>query len=190
MTAPPGDLVAYHIGFVVRDLDAVADKYQRLLGVERWRLHELRTARVPFDPRSTDAVLKIAFGRGAGLTFELIQVLEGRTPHLDFVEKHGDGVQHIGFWTPDVRTAVQRAVKEGGRITLARLAPNGNAEVQLSPGSSMEAIAAAIPPDRLAYVDPGLGGIQLEFVGPAAAEGLRDWMAEDFGALLAPPPPW
>jgi catechol 2,3-dioxygenase-like lactoylglutathione lyase family enzyme len=190
MTAPPGDLVAYHVGFVVRDLDAVADKYQRLLGVERWRVHELRTAKVAFDARSTDARLKIAFGRGAGLTFELIQVLEGRTPHLDFVEKHGDGVQHIGFWTPDVRAAVQRAVKEGGRITMARLDPGGKAEVQLTPGSNMDTIAAAIPPGRLAYVDPGVGGIQLEFVGPAAAEGLREWMQKDFETLLAPPPPW
>jgi len=31
-------------------------------------------------------------------------------------------------------------VKDGDRITLARLDPNGNAEVQLSPGLSMEAV--------------------------------------------------
>ena len=190
MTAPPGDLVAYHIGIVVRDLEAVADRYQRILGIDHWRMHELATAKVPFDPRSTDARLKIAFGRGAGLTFELIQVLEGRTPHLDFVEQHGDGVQHIGFWTPDVRATVQRAVQEGGRVTLARLAPGGNAEVQLSPGSSVEAIVGAIPTGGLAYVDPALGGVQLEFVGPVAAEGLRGWMEDDFAKVLAPPPPW
>jgi catechol 2,3-dioxygenase-like lactoylglutathione lyase family enzyme len=190
MTAPPGDLVAYHVGIVVHDVEAVALAYQRMLGVDRWRTHELAVPKVPFDARSTNARLKIAFGRGAGLTFELIQVLEGRTPHLDFLEKHGDGVQHIGFWTPDVRAAVERAVEAGGRVTLARFEPNGTAEVQLSPGASMEAIVGAIPSNRIAYVDPGLGGVQLEFVGPAGAEGLRAWMADDFGAILQPAPPW
>ena len=190
MTAPPADLVAYHLGFVVYDLEAVARTYQRVLGVDRWRTRELAMPRAPFDARSTDARLKIAFGRGAGLTFELIQVLEGRTPHLDFLERNGEGIQHIGFWTSDVRKAVERAVAEGGRITLARFDPNGNAEVQLSPGTSTEAILGALSPDRLAYVDPGLGGVQLEFVGPAGAEGLREWLGADFGALLQPPPPW
>jgi hypothetical protein len=188
MTAPPGDLVAYHIGIVVHDLQAVADRYQRLLGVDHWRTRELATPRVPWDPRCTDARLSIAFGRAAGLTFELIQVLEGRTTHLDFLEKHGDGVQHIGFWAPDVRAVVERAVKEGGTITMARFDPDGNAEVQLSPGASMESILGVMPRDRLAYVDPGLGGVQLEFVGPVNAGGLREWLTTDFDTMLAPPP--
>ncbi len=142
ITAPTGDLVAYHVGIVVCDLQAVADRYQRILGVDRWRMPELATVKVPWDARSTDARLRVAFGRGAGLTFELIQVLEGRTPHLDFLDKHGDGVQHIGFWTPDVRAVVERAVKEGGRVTLARFDPNGNAEVQLSPGGAWRRLSA------------------------------------------------
>ena len=54
----------------------------------------------------------------------------------------------------------------------------------------MDTIVGLIPSDRLAYVDPGLGGVQLEFVGPAAAAGLREWMAADFDVILAPPPPW
>jgi hypothetical protein len=54
----------------------------------------------------------------------------------------------------------------------------------------MEAIARMLPTDRMAYVDTGLGGIQLEFVGPSGAAGLREWLAEDFDTLLQPPPPW
>jgi catechol 2,3-dioxygenase-like lactoylglutathione lyase family enzyme len=190
MTAPPADLLAYHVGFVVRDLEAVADRYSRTLGVQRWLTRELTMPRTPWDARSTDARLRIAFGRSAGLTFELIQVLEGRTPHLDFLEQHGEGVQHIGFWAPDVRAVVERAVKEGGRITLARFDPNGNAEVQLAPGASMDTIAGMLPSDQMAYVDPGLGGVQLEFIGRASAAGMRERMGDDFSVLLQPPPPW
>ena len=191
MTAPPSDLLAYHLGFVVRDLDAVAERYQRMLGVDHWRRHELHAARVPWDPRSTDARLAVAFGRSAGLTFELIQVLEGRTPHLDFLETHGEGLQHIGLWAADVRAAVEHAVSQGGRLTLARYDDDDqNAVVQLSPGSSTEAILASLDRGRLAYVDPGLGGVQLEFVGPSAPAALRAWMADDFERIMVPPPPW
>ena len=190
MTAPPADLLAYHLGFVVRDLDAVAERYKQMLGVDRWRVHDLTVARVPWDARSTDAKLTVAFGRGAGQTFELIQVREGRTPHLDFLETHGEGIQHIGFWTADVRAAVQHAVSVGGRVTLARYDPNDTAVVQLTPASGIEAIVGSIDPGRVAYVDPGLGGVQLEFVGPAAAPGLRAWMEQDFPNIIAPLPPW
>jgi hypothetical protein len=111
-----------------------------------------------------------------------------RTLHLDFLDKHGDGVQRIGFWTPDVRAVVERAVKEGGKVTMARLDSSGNAEVQLSAGASMESIVG--PRARLANVDPGLGGVQLEFVDPAGAAGLREWMAADFEFILSPAAPW
>ena len=189
MTAPPRDLIAYHLGFVVHDLDAVAERYSRMLGVDRWRTHELTIARVPWDPRSTDGRLKVAFGRAVGLTFELIQVLEGRTPHLDFLETHGEGIQHIGLWAQDIRAAAEHAISQGGRLTLARY-DDETAVVQLSPSSSPEAILASLDRARLGYVDPGLGGVQLEFVGPSAPAGLRAWMEEDFERIMVPPPPW
>src|SRR5262245_23949198 len=86
MTAPPNELVAYHLGIVVHDLQAVAERYQRMLQIDHWRMREIATVKIPWDARSTDARLRVAFGRGAGLTFELIQVLEGRTQHLNFLE--------------------------------------------------------------------------------------------------------
>jgi catechol 2,3-dioxygenase-like lactoylglutathione lyase family enzyme len=191
VTAPPPDLLAYHLGFVVRDLDAVADRYSRMLGVDRWRTHELAVPRLAWDPRSTDARIRVAFGRAVGMTFELIQVQEGRTPHLDFLETHGEGIQHIGIWAPDVRAAVQHAVSQGGRVTLARYDDQtGTATVQLSPSSSSDAIIASLEHARLSYVDPGLGGVQLEFVGPSAPAGLRAWMEDDFERIMVPPPPW
>jgi catechol 2,3-dioxygenase-like lactoylglutathione lyase family enzyme len=189
VTAPPRDLLAYHLGFVVRDLDAVADRYSRMLGVDRWRTHELPLPRVPWDPRSTDARIKVAFGRAVGMTFELIQVQEGRTPHLDFLEQYGEGIQHIGIWAPDLRAAVEHALSQGGRLTLARY-DDETALVQLTPASTPEAILASLDRARLGYVDPGLGGVQLEFVGPSAPAGLRAWMEEDFEKIMVPGPPW
>jgi hypothetical protein len=125
-----------------------------------------------------------------GLTFELIQVREGRTVHLDFLEERGEGVQHIGIWTSDVRAAVEHAVNLGGRVTLARIDPSTkNAVVEVTPDSSMDAIVRSLDPSRVAYVDPGIGGVQLEFVGPAGPRDMRAWMGEDFERII-PVPPW
>ena len=49
------------------------------------------------------------------------------------------------------------------------------------------------PPEkkaRLAYVDPGVGGVQIELVGPGGSVGLRQWMEQDFASIVQPPPPW
>ena len=156
MTAPPVDLVAYHVGIVVRELDGVMGLYQRMLGIEHWRMRGRQQSRMPWDARSTDGRLKVAFGRAGGHV-RVLQPLEGRTPHMDFLEKHGDGVQHIGFWTPDVRAAVENAVKEGGQDHAGAIGPTGNAEVQLSPGAGHGGDRRMLPTDRMAYVDPGTG---------------------------------
>src|SRR5437773_335256 len=92
-----------------------------MLGVDRWRIHDLTFPPVPWDARSTEAKLTVGFGRVAGLTFELIQVREGRTIHLDFLESRGEGVQHVGMWTSDVRAAVEHAVSGGTRVTPSQL---------------------------------------------------------------------
>jgi hypothetical protein len=131
-----------------------------------------------------------AYGHGSGMTFELIQVLEGECPHSRFLREHGEGVQHIGFWTPDVRASVEAAVAEGAQITLAMFDEASNAVVQLTPGADNGSVLKAISsaPTRMAYVDPQLATVQLEYVGPGAVAGLRDWLKEDFDAWLVPPP--
>ncbi len=190
MGAPPADLLAYHLGFVVRDLEATQDAYRRMLGVDRWRVHDLKVEPVPWNPRYTDALVRVAYGRGAGMTFELIQVLEGRTQHLDFLERHGEGVQHIGFWADDVQAAVRNAVGQGATVVSARFGEGDQAVVQLSPSSSQADILNGLPRGRLVYVEPGLGGVQLEFVGPVQAPSLKAWMEEDFSQIVIPQPPW
>jgi catechol 2,3-dioxygenase-like lactoylglutathione lyase family enzyme len=180
-------LLAYHLGFVVHDLDAVADTYRRLLGIERWRVQERDYQKVPWNDRTTAARLRIGYGAGAGLTVELIQVLAGQTIHSHFLAAHGEGLQHIGFWCEDVRGAVERALDHGGTITHAYLDEASNAVVQVDP-SNVEAIVRGLDAERVAYVDPGLGGVQFEFVGPAQEARTRAWLKEDFDLLLTPPP--
>jgi catechol 2,3-dioxygenase-like lactoylglutathione lyase family enzyme len=186
MSAPPPDLAAYHVGIVVRDLEAAADRYQRLLGIDNWRVRELTRARPPWRENYTDVRLKLGFGRAAGLTFELIQVLEGRNQHTEFLEAHGEGAQHIGFWTADLRASVEAALAQGARLVNGIIEQDGTAAVQLTVGSATDEIVRALDVRGLAYVDTGVGSLQLEFVGSTA--NMRGWLEQDFERIIVPPP--
>ena len=100
MGAPP-DIVAFHVGIVVRDLHAVMDRYQRMFALDHWHLR---------DPQP-GIPLRIAYGgrEGTGLAFELIEPVPGEPSQWSaFLEQRGEGVQHIGFWTPDLLGALHR----------------------------------------------------------------------------------
>ena len=117
MSVPP-DLVAFHVGIVVRDLHAVMDRYQRMFALEHWHLREPQ----PGIP------LRIAYGgrEGTGLAFELIEPVPGETSQWsEFLEQRGEGVQHIGFWTPDLLGSLQAAVAEGGTLVFGPFEQRG-----------------------------------------------------------------
>jgi catechol 2,3-dioxygenase-like lactoylglutathione lyase family enzyme len=187
MTAPETRMFAYHLGIVVRDLDAACARYAELLGVPEWHRSEVERPGLPVNPKTAGGkgTLRIAFGRVPGMTFELIQP-EGQVEHRVFLDERGEGVQHVGVWTPDVPAAVREAVAKGCRVTHAALNQDV-ATITLTPQSPPDAIVPFL--GNLGYVDPGLGGFQIEFVGVANAERHRE-MFKEITEEQIPLPPW
>lgn len=185
MTAP--SLFAYHLGIVVRDLDLACERYQQYLQVPRWHFTEIERAGLPINPATAGGRgrQRIAFGRVPGATFELIQPVEGKSVFSVFLEEHGEGLQHLGVWTPDVQQAVTDAIGKGGRVTHGALR-EGVATVQLTPSSPPDAIVPWL--ESPAYIDPGFGGFQIEFVGSANPERMRRIMGDDFDEIITLPP--
>lgn len=188
MTIVAEQPLAFHLGYAVSDVDRVSRRYSQLFGELHWRIFESGFPAMPSNPETTAARLKVAYGRLPGMTLELIQVLEGETIHTSFLRKHGEGIHHLGVWTPDVQAAVRAAVEQGGRVVTAFLSGD-TATVQLSPASSPSEIVAAVHPERLAWVElDDTGGVQLEFVGPATYAGLRASFGEAFAVIMEAPP--
>ena len=173
MTAVLESAIAYHLGVVVHDLAAATERYGQLLRVPRWHPVEM-------------GPLRVAFGRGAGLTFELIQPLTDDTLWGTYLQQHGEGVQHLGFWVPDVQAATAEAMAAGAVVTLAVLHDGGGA-VTLTAGESTPELVRRIDPGRLTYLDIGPGGVQFEFVGPAAYDRLRELVNGDLSLFMALP---
>lgn len=175
MTVP--EITCFHIAVVVSDLENTVEAYRQFLGDGPWRIRDAAWGR-------------IAYGSAGGQTWELIQVNgPGNTQFHAFRDEHGEGVQHIGFWTPDIRASVENSLAKGARLVSATTDAQGNTAVQLLPRADVGAEQL----DGLgmaAWLDLGLGGWRLEYIGKTAGDTFfKEWLAEDYARIILTPAP-
>lgn len=167
-------LVEFHIAIVTPDLEGAIERYRRVLGVELWHY---------WDRTPPGSPTRVAYGAGAGATWEIIGVTgEGTSQFHEFLKQHGEGVQHIGFWAPDVRGAVREALEAGGRIVSGIVDKDGNAAIQVAPGD-LDTLELRNP----VFLNAGTG-FTIEYFGPGGDKLHRDWFKEDFEKMVTPPP--
>ena len=88
-----------HIGVVVKDVEKVVKYYSSVFGIGPFDIYD-------FDPQKawlhgkeiSPFKLKIATADLGPVKLELIQIIHGKPPHRDFLDVHGEGLQHIGFY--------------------------------------------------------------------------------------------
>jgi hypothetical protein len=189
MSVPTEQVFAYHIGIVVRDIEAVSACYSELLRVPKWHSWEVEREGLPTNAATAGrkGSVRIAYGRAPGQTIELLQPLAGASIWSEFLREHGEGVQHIGLWTPDLAASVAGAVARGAKVTHGMLGSTGGS-VQLTASTPQEAIAGALDPDQLAYLLPTVGGVQIEYVGPGGPARMRQTIGADFDNVVTAPP--
>lgn len=139
---------------------------------------------------ATRADVRIAYGSAGGQTWELIEVFgSGGSPFHEFRERHSEGVQHIGFWTADIRVSVEDVLSKGGKLVSATADAQGQTAVQLLP-------AADVKPEQLeglstaSWIDLGFGGCRLEYISTGLGQAfLKDWLAADYPDIILNPAP-
>jgi catechol 2,3-dioxygenase-like lactoylglutathione lyase family enzyme len=173
MSAPPLP-VAFHVGIVVRDIEAVIDRYKRMLGLDIWHVRDRGNGR------------KLAYGGrdGTGFAFELIQPGPNEDDQMtQFLAESGEGVQHIGFWTPDLLGSLKTAVAEGAQLVAGGYEAKDNTVVQMDLPSDAPTLLR-----HMAYLEPGAGKVRFELFGPPGNEGLKSWLGEDYDKIIAQVP--
>ncbi len=161
MTVASTTPFAHHIGLVARDAEKMAKAYERLLGAKFDILPELPVHNLYDEP----GVIKVAYGALAGLVVEIIEVVSGDLPHKTFLEKYGEGIQHIGFLVPDPRKATADLLAMGAKVEWIVDDTNHRAMGYLKPSSTNEEMIKRITPDCLSYLDAGIGNVAIEFMG-------------------------
>ena len=92
-----------HLGYIVEDLDGNVERFRRVLGVETSRVYDF----VPLRAWASGRVIepcKLRIGIGTlknDVKIELIQPVEGDTPHARYLREHGPGLHHMAFYTKD-----------------------------------------------------------------------------------------
>jgi len=97
----------HHVNFLVRDLDAAIERYERLLGVSIERVDEL-----------PERGVRVARFRAGGTWIALVQPVAEGEP-MRHLERHGEGFFLLSFEVDDVDAAAGAVRRAGGHLTSA-----------------------------------------------------------------------
>ena len=92
------------VAFVVEDLDAAAEAMSRSLGAAPWIGWNYTADYVPervFRGQPGRFESRVAAWLGAEPNLELIQPVTGPSIFTEFLERHGPGMQHLGYFVDD-----------------------------------------------------------------------------------------
>src|SRR4030042_1134393 len=109
-----------HIGVVVRDMNKTMERLEAL-GIGPFKPRILppdaqETYRgKPFVPSQRVAIQITQIG---DMELELIQPIDGESPHQEFLAQKGEGIQHLGFFVDNLANDVKRLTAEGSTVLL------------------------------------------------------------------------
>lgn len=106
---PPVD----QIGIVVKDMDRAIEYYQSTFGWGPFNVMESELKGFIYRGKTGDCRLKLAMGKSGPMEIELIQVMEGETPHSEFLREKGEGIQHLRCCVDDLDSILAELAKDG-----------------------------------------------------------------------------
>lgn len=99
------------IGFVVRDLDAAMAQYSPLFGAFTTMDASDMVWQYYGEPEKSS--IKIALAKHGDVEIELIEWVAGKTPHKDFLDEAGEGMQHLRFVVDNCDEMIEKAAAFG-----------------------------------------------------------------------------
>ena len=138
-----------HIGVVVRDMNQTIDRLNALgLGPFKPRIlpsdAQEKYRGKPFIPSQRVAIQTAQIG---SKELELIQPIAGESPHREFLDQKGEGIQHLGFIVDNLEEDINHLTAEGSSILLTSQFKGGGG---------------------VAYLDLDAAGLIVELVQPGS----------------------
>jgi methylmalonyl-CoA/ethylmalonyl-CoA epimerase len=106
------------VAYAVADLDRALPRYEALFGP--FDVMEAALEGCTIRGREADCRLKLAVNRSGPLEIELIEVLEGDTPHSEHLRAHGEGIHHVRFRVDRLEDKLAELEKEGFETTMVK----------------------------------------------------------------------
>lgn len=104
------------LAWITTDIERAMDHWSRVLGAGPWFYKEhlaVTTFRYK-GSASPPPVMSIAFANSGELQLEIIQQRNDvPSMYKDFIDSHGDGMQHVAFWTDAFDATCAQIVADG-----------------------------------------------------------------------------
>jgi catechol 2,3-dioxygenase-like lactoylglutathione lyase family enzyme len=106
------------IGLVVRDMDASVAKFSAM-GFGPFVPKLLPPdSKVVINNNSTDFDVNVLRSMIGNVELELCQPVKGESPHQEFLDSKGEGIQHILFEVQDIEAELARLTEVGATVIL------------------------------------------------------------------------
>jgi catechol 2,3-dioxygenase-like lactoylglutathione lyase family enzyme len=114
------------IGIVVKNIDETINFYTKAFGIGPYKVKYVDYSDATYYGETAGYSGKRAFFNLGTIQIELIELVEGKTIHEDFLKKHGEGLHHIGFKVKNLHKSKENAEKAGFKITQGFMRPDGS----------------------------------------------------------------
>jgi len=98
-----------HIGIAVRSIEKTSELFSNILGLK-----------VAGEEIVEEQKVKVAFLPLGDSELELLESTSPEGPIARFIEKKGEGIQHIAFRVENIKKALEKLKKEGVRLIDAK----------------------------------------------------------------------
>jgi len=110
MTLPNVPMPVSQVALVVKDMEKSMRDYTETMGWGPWKIYEYKSPRL-HDANVRGAAVEctwIGAETPVGDTYiELLQPLTGPSIFREFLDQHGEGLHHIGYWAKTMEEADQ-----------------------------------------------------------------------------------
>ena len=113
------------IAVVVKSIDETVKFYQELFAIGPFEIREANFPNATYYGKKAGYRGKRAFAQLGPVTLELIELIEGKTVHEDFLKEKGEGLHHIGCYVDILDEAVAIMEKQGISVLQSGNRPGG-----------------------------------------------------------------
>lgn len=104
------------VAIVVKSIDETVKFYTEVFGIGPFEIREVDFPNATYYGQKAGYRGKRAFAKLGPVTLELIELIEGKTVHEDFLKEKGEGLHHIGFAVKDLKRCEEEAEKLGLKV--------------------------------------------------------------------------
>jgi methylmalonyl-CoA/ethylmalonyl-CoA epimerase len=114
------------IGIVVENIDETVKYYTEMFGFGPYEIKHVDYSDATYYGQPAGYRGKRAFFRLGNIEIELVELVDGKTIHEDFLKEHGEGLHHIGFQVESLGESVSNAEQAGFQVTQGFSRPDGS----------------------------------------------------------------